>query len=147
RREVTIENLFGPGNSYTLSGEQWGAWNAIFGPRGANGLPVPLWHPQTGQINRSVAEHWKKYDLHLVLEQNWKTLAPKLRGKVHIGSGDADQYFLNNAVHLLGEFLLQAEPAFEGKIAFGPRQGHGWFYLTPREVLQEMKAATDRAPE
>jgi S-formylglutathione hydrolase FrmB len=143
RQEVGTENLLGRGNSYTLSGEQWGAWNATFGPRGADGLPVPLWDPQTGRMNHSVAEQWKKYDLRLVLEQNWKTLGPKLRGKLHIASGEADQYFLNNAAHLLDEFLAHADPPFEGKIVFGPGQGHGWYNLTPREVMQEMKAATE----
>ena len=101
RREVGVENLLGRGNSYTLSGEQWGDWNAVFGPRGADGRPVPLWDPQTGKINHAVAEQWKKYDLRLVLEANWQTLGPKLRGKLHIAAGEADDYFLNNAVHLL----------------------------------------------
>ena len=99
----------GPGDSWTMSGQQWGAWNATYGPRGADGQPVPLWDPKTGLINKSVVDHWKKYDLRLILEQNWKTLAPKLRGKIHISVGDVDSYYLNNAVHLLDEFLARAD--------------------------------------
>ncbi|MDB6111930.1 MAG: esterase, partial [Pedosphaera sp.] len=72
RREVQIENVLGHGNSWTTSGGQWGAWNATYGPRGADGLPVPLWDPQTGKIDHQVAAQWKKYDLRLVLEENWK---------------------------------------------------------------------------
>jgi hypothetical protein len=142
RREVGIENLLGRGNSYTLSGEQWGDWNAVFGPRGADGLPVPIWDPQSGKVNHAVAEHWKKYDLRLVLEQNWQTLGPKLRGKIHIAAGEADAYFLNNAVHLLDKFLTNAKPPFEGKIVYGPGKGHGWFDLSQRQMLDEMQAAT-----
>jgi S-formylglutathione hydrolase FrmB len=146
RRETGVENLLGRGNSYTLSGGQWCDWNAVFGPRGADGRPVPLWDPLTGKINHTVAEQWKKYDLRLVLETNWKTLGPKLRGKLHIAAGEADDYFLNNAVHLLDRFLSQADPPFSGKIAYGPSQGHGWFDLSLREMLQQMQAAADRQP-
>jgi hypothetical protein len=145
RREVGVENLLGRGNSYTLSGGQWGDWNAVFGPRGTDGLPVPVWDPQTGKINHAVAEQWKKYDLRLVLEQNWTTLGPKLRGKIHIAAGEADNYFLNNAVHLLDRFLGQAKPPFEGKIVYGAGKGHGWFDLTLRQMLDEMQAAATTA--
>jgi S-formylglutathione hydrolase FrmB len=141
RREVGIENLLGRGNSYTLSGEQWGDWNAVFGPRGADGLPVPIWDPQSGKINHAVAEQWKKYDLCIVLEQNWQTLGPKLRGKIHIAAAEADGYFLNNAVHLLDKSLAKANPPFEGKIVYGMGKGHGWFDLSLRQMLDEMQAA------
>jgi Putative esterase len=146
RREVGVENLLGRGNSYTLSGEQWGDWNAVFGPRGADGRPVPLWDPQTGKIDHAVAEQWRKYDLRLVLEANWKTRGPKLRGKLHIAAGEADAYFLNNAVHLLDQSLAKAtNPPFAGKIVYGPRQGHGWFDLSVRQMLDEMHAAAGAA--
>ena len=141
RDEISVENLLGRGNSFTRSGEQWGEWNAAFGPRGADGLPVPLWDPQSGKINHAVAEQWKKYDLRLVLEQNWPTLAPKLRGKLHISAGEADGFFLNNAVHLLDQSLAKANPPFQGKIVFGPGKGHGWFDLTLRQMFDEMQAA------
>src|SRR5262249_36572512 len=39
------------GGSYTLSGEQWGAWNAVHSPRGADGKPAPLWDSKTGHID------------------------------------------------------------------------------------------------
>ena len=144
RGEVGVENLLGRANSYTHSGEQWGDWNAVFGPRGSDGQPVPLWDPQTGKINHAVAEEWKKYDLRLVLETNWKTLSPKLQGKLHIAAGEADAYFLNNAVHLLDQFLTKASPPFVGKIAYGPGQGHGWSYLSLRQMLDEMQAAATK---
>jgi S-formylglutathione hydrolase FrmB len=143
RREVGVENLLGRGNSYIFSGEQWGDWNAVFGPRGADGRPVPLWDPQIGKINHAVAEQWKKYDLRLVLENNWETLGPKLRGKLHIAAGEADTYFLNNAVHLLDKFLAKADPPFAGKIVYGMGKGHGWMDLSLRQMLDEMQAATD----
>ncbi len=86
-------------------------------------------------------EHWKKYDLRLVLQTNWKTLGPKLRGKLHIWVGEADDYFLNNAVHLLDEFLRQAKPPYEGKITYGMGEGHGWEGLSEKQMMAEMASA------
>src|SRR5262249_55163067 len=67
RHECQIENVLGLGNSWVTSGKDWCAWNATFGPRGADGRPKPLWEPKTGKIYRSVTDHWKKYDLRLVV--------------------------------------------------------------------------------
>jgi S-formylglutathione hydrolase FrmB len=138
RYECQKENVLGRGDSWTMSGGQWGAWNAAYGPRGKDGLPVPLWDPKTGAINRDAAEHWKKYDLRLVLEQNWNVLGPKLRGKLRIWVGEADDYFLNNAVHMLDAFLQRANPPYEGRIVYGPGKGHCWMGLTERQVMDEM---------
>jgi hypothetical protein len=145
RHECQMENVLGRGDNWALSGGQWGAWNAAYGPRGADGLPVPLWDPQTGAIKREVAEQWKKYDLRLHLEQNWKTLGPKLTGKLNIWIGEADNYFLNNAVHLLDAFLEKADPPYAGRIVYGPGKGHCWMGLTERQVMDEMMAAVERA--
>jgi hypothetical protein len=144
RHECQIENVLGRGNRWTLSGKDWCAWNATFGPRGPDGLPVPLWDAKTGAIDRRVIPHWRQYDLRLVLENNWKTLGPKLRGKIHIWVGEADDYFLNNAVHLLDAFLSKADPAYEGKIVYGAGQGHttGWSH---QQVMEEMAAALEKA--
>jgi hypothetical protein len=145
RHECQMENVLGAGDSWTMSGQQWGAWNATYGPRGADKRPVPLWDPKTGKINRDVVEHWKRYDLRLVMERNWKTLGPKLRGKITIWVGEADQYFLNNAVHMLDEFLSRADPAYGGKIIYGAGKGHGWMALTQRQMMDEMNAAIEKA--
>ena len=141
REEVSLENLLGRDNCFTTSGEQWGAWTASFSSRGSDGLPTPAWDPISGIIDRTAVEHWKKYDLRLHLEKNWSALAPRLRGKLHIASGEADQYYLNNAVHMLDRFLAGAKPSIEAKIVFGAGEGHGWFDLSLEELLKEMEAA------
>ncbi len=137
RHECQLENVLGRGNRWWLSGKDWCAWNATFGPRGNDGLPWPLWDGKTGAIDRRVVPHWRQYDLRLVLESNWKILGPKLRGKIHIWVGEADDYFLNNAVHLLDALLKRADPPYEGKVVYGPGQGHttGW---SSRQIMDEM---------
>jgi hypothetical protein len=145
RHECQMENVMGLGDGYTMSGEQWGAWNAAYGPRAADGRPAPLWDPKTGKINRDLVEHWKKYDLRMVLEHNWRTLGPKLRGKLTIWVGEADDYFLNNAVHMLDAFLSKADPPYEGRIIYGPGKGHGWMAFSEREMMDQMAAAIEKA--
>ena len=80
----------------------------------------------------------------MVLEQSWKTLGPKLRGKLTIWVGEADEYFLNNAVHMLEAFLSNANPPYEGKIIYGPGKGHGWMAFSEQEMMAQMAAAIDR---
>ncbi len=145
RRELQIENVMGAGDGWITSGGQWCAWNAVYGPREPDGSPSVLWDPQTGKLDRNIAEQWSKYDLRLVMQANWKTLGPKLRGKLHISVGDADNYFLNNAVHLLDDFLSQANPPYEGRIVYGPGKGHGWTDVPLPQMLKEMEAATGAA--
>ena len=146
RHEMQIENVLGRGDSWTMSGGQWGAWNATYGARGADGRPVALWDPQTGAINRAASEHWKRYDLRLQIEQNWATLAPKLRGKINVWMGDADNYFLNNAARMLDAFFQKAQPPYDGRIVFAPMQGHCWTGISDLEMMKEMGARTGARP-
>jgi hypothetical protein len=145
RHECQVERVLGRGDRWYLSGKDWCCWNAVFGPRGGDGLPKPLWDGATGRIDRSVTDHWKQYDLRLVLEQNWAVLAPKLRGKIRIWVGEADDYFLNNAVHHLDRFLERAQPPAEHRITYGPGKGHGWRGLSEAQMMKEMGEAAARA--
>ena len=110
------------------SGDQWDIWQAVFGPVGADGYPQPIWDKLTGEIDRQVAEYWRdNYDLVHILERDWSTLGPKLRGKIHIYVGDMDNYYLNDAVYLAEAFLKSAkDPAYEGEIDYGDRAEHCW---------------------
>lgn len=84
-------------------GGQLGSFEAVFSPKGSDGQPVKLWNRQTGAIDTTTAEAWKKYDIRLLMESNWATLGPKLRGKVHVYMGDLDTFYLEGAVRLLKE--------------------------------------------
>lgn len=141
RHECQIENVLGRGGRWELAGRDWASWNATYGPKGSDGLPVPLWDGKTGAINKSVLDHWKKYDLKLVLEQNWKTLGPKLAGKVHIWVGDADDYFLNTAVHRLKQAADKfTDPKFDGQILIEMRKPHSSGGWTRAAMLDAMAA-------
>jgi S-formylglutathione hydrolase FrmB len=145
RHECGMENVIGTGDNWSMSGQQWGAWNATYGPRGADGRPTPLWDPKTGVIDKSVVKYWTKYDLRLILEQNWKSIGPRLRGKIHISVGEADSYYLNNAVHMLDDFLKKADPPADARIVYAPGRGHCWSNLSEIEMMKEMAVAVESA--
>lgn len=141
RNEVLRERVLGRGNRWELSGRDWGSWNAVFGPRGKDGTPAPLWDGPTGKIDRGPVEHWKKYDLRLLLERESQALVPKLRGKLRIWVGEADDYFLNNAVHLLDDFLTRARPELQHRFIYASRKNHNWRGLSEAQMLEEMAQA------
>jgi hypothetical protein len=109
------------------SGGQWDIWQAVYSPAGADGYPKPIFDKRTGVIDREVAHYWRDhYDLSHILRRDWPTLGPKLRGKLHIYVGDMDNYYLNNAVYLVEEFLKTANPPYEGVVEYGDRAEHCW---------------------
>lgn len=82
-------------------GGQWASFEAVFSPKGFDGQPMPLFDRETGRIDPFVQKSWEKYDISKYLQANWKTLAPKLKGKIHIIVGTADTFHLDEAVRLL----------------------------------------------
>ena len=100
---VRLEEVMG---THGRSTEQFGIWQAVFSPVGNDGYPKPIWNPYTGAIDPAVARYWKEhYDIRYLLERDLGTLGPKLSGKIHIAVGDMDTWYLNNAVHLMQNFL------------------------------------------
>jgi hypothetical protein len=114
--------------THSRSGDQWDIWQAVFGPVGDDGYPKPIWDKLSGEIDRKVAQYWKEhYDLSDILKRDWKTLGPKLEGKIHIYVGDMDNYYLNNAVYLAEAFLESTtDPYYAGDVDYGDRAEHCW---------------------
>ncbi len=110
------------------SGDQWDIWEAVYSPVGDDGYPKRIWDKMTGNIDHSVAEYWREnYDLRYILERDWKTIGPKLKGKIHIYCGDMDNYYLNNAVYLMEKFLESTkDPYYDGVVDYGDRAEHCW---------------------
>src|SRR5262249_36076788 len=112
------------------SGEQFDAWEAVYGPAGDDGYPRPLWDKATGAIDREVAAYWReRYDLSHILARDWRTLGPKLQGKIHVTMGDKDSFYLDGAVRLLDRFLDGTReagrgPFYAGSVEIGKNQSH-----------------------
>jgi hypothetical protein len=111
------------------SGGQFDIWQAVYSPVGPDGYPQPIWDKATGAIDRAVAGHWREgYDLGHILRRDWsRGLGRKLQGKVHIYVGDMDNYYLNDAVYLVEDFLKgTTDPPYGGEVDYGDRAEHCW---------------------
>lgn len=110
------------------SGQQWDIWEAVYSPVGPDGYPARIFDKRTGVIDPKVAEYWREnYDLRHILERDWAKLGPKVTGKIHIYCGDMDNYYLNNAVYLMEDFLKKAaNPPANAEVAYGDRFEHCW---------------------
>ena len=111
------------------SGQQWDIWEAVYSPVGADGYPQRIWDKRTGVIDPKVAAYWREnYDLGYILRRDWnKGLGQKLEGKLSIYVGDMDNYYLNNAVYLVEDFLKGTKnPAYGGEVTYGDRAEHCW---------------------
>jgi enterochelin esterase-like enzyme len=119
------ENVNSITNDYRVSGGQFGAYNAVFGPKGADGLPSLMFDPYSGVIDHSIAKQWEAYDLKKILEKNWVTLGPKLQGKIWIWMGDMDGLYSNVATRYLQKFLDKtSNPKSDAIIKFTAMAGH-----------------------
>jgi hypothetical protein len=109
------------------SGGQYDIWQAVFGPVGSDGYPKPIFDKVTGDIDPTVAAYWREhYDLSNIIARDWATLAPKLKGKIHLYVGSGDNYYLTDSVYFAQERLESLEPKYEGTVAYGDRAEHCW---------------------
>ncbi len=110
------------------SGGQYDIWQAVFSPQGADGYPSPIFDKESGTIDPKIAAYWRDhFDLTHIIQRDWATLGPKLKGKLHIYVGSADTYFLNDAVYFAQDTLESLrDPPWAGEIAYGDRAEHCW---------------------
>ena len=130
-------------NRRHTSGQQWDSWLAVFGPKGADGLPADLYDPTTGAIDQAVAAKMRRYDIGELLRQNPDKIGRVLREKVRLIVGDRDNYGLNFAVSLLKEDLDRLAPAKEGD-----DRGVGYIRILPGDhgtVMMNPEARAARA--
>lgn len=115
-------------------GEQEVSFDAVFSPRGRNGLPRPLFNSTSGALDRKVFAHWKQYDLTRYVVRHWARLKPDLDGKLRLATGNEDTYFLNFAVQLMEQQMkkLGADMPF----AYYP--GDHFSVMTPAYKRDEM---------
>ena len=144
-----LESVLG---SHGRSSEQFGIFDAVFGPIGQDGYPVPLWDKMSGKIDSNAVKYAQEhgYDLRYYLAKNWSELGPKLIDKLHVYVGDEDNFYLNLAVYQFQDFLKHSEnPHYEGTFEYGrPMKGHGWQPVPTSELLKMMaKHITEHAPK
>jgi hypothetical protein len=125
QRDVNYQEL--TQGDHGRSGGQYDIWQAVFGPAGPDGYPAPIFDKVTGKIDPAIAAYWREnYDLSYIIARDWKALAPKLEGKIHIYVGSADTYYLTDAVYFAQDRLEKLDPPYQGEVAYGDRAEHCW---------------------
>jgi hypothetical protein len=128
--------------SHVRSGQQIAAWDAAYGPVGADGYPKPVWDRMTGTIDKDVALYMRDhgYDLSYNIKTHWTTLGPDLTNKVHLYVGDMDNYYLNLAVYLLEDVMKGLDtPRANATFDYGrPLKGHGWQPMSNADLIRQM---------
>ncbi len=104
-------------------GGQLASFEAVFSRRGPDGKPRQLWHRGSGDIDPEVARSWERYDIRKVLEKNWRTLGPKLTGKLHVYMGEEDTFYLEGATVLLKDSLKAL--GSDAVVQLFPNRHHG----------------------
>ena len=93
-------------------GEQMNSFDAVFSEKGADGKPLRICNPVTGEINKNSFEHWKQYDISLYLRNNWGTLKNGLEGKIRVTVGEQDNFLLSGSVHLFENEIKKLDTKF-----------------------------------
>lgn len=142
---IGYENALGRTGTYVTSGGQFSAHTALYGPKGDDGYPVPLFDPVTGKIDKEVAKHWEKYDFKKYLEKNDAEITPKLKDKIYVWMGDMDNFYLNPATRQFSEFVNNKYPEMNAVFEFTPMAAHCSEFNNKRileqiqEKLEKMK--------
>lgn len=116
-------------------GGQLRSFEAVFSPLDETGLPRRMWDRKTGKVDPVTVEEWKKYDINLVIKNNWEKLAPSLKGKIHITMGDLDTFYLEGATILLKQTL--AELGSDAEVEIVPGADHS--SVITRELRAKQK--------
>ncbi len=137
RQENSVEEVLGPDNT---SGQQWDSWLAVWGPRNERGNAAALYDPATGALDHAVAERFRQYDIADLLRHDGGKYGLLLHQRVRILVGDADNYYLNEAVALLKSDLdrlsfLQFPEGKRGYIKILKGRDHGSIFDTPEMRL------------
>lgn len=125
-QENLMEEVLGPNNT---SAQQWDSWQAVFGPRDEAGRPAALYDAVSGVIDRKTAERYRAYDIAERVRQD-PGLAGLFHQRIRVYVGDADSFYLNEAVELLrreveGVQFLHFPEGQHGFVKVLPGHDHG----------------------
>ena len=107
-------------------GGQLASFEWVWSPKGQDGRPMKLFSRETGEQDPFVQQAWQRYDIRMILEQNWRSLGPNLQGKIHLVCGSEDTFHLEEAVILLCDLLKKK--GFAGACEIVPGRDHGNLY-------------------
>jgi enterochelin esterase-like enzyme len=112
-----LEDVLGP------YGGQFGSFDWVFSPKGADGAPEPMFDRATGQVHPDVVAYWRAhYDLAHIVESTWADRGADLKGRIHLIVGTADTFYLDGSARKF-EAVLKRLGA-EAKFTYVPDRTH-----------------------
>lgn len=94
-------------------GSQLHSFDAVFGGYDEEGNRIRLVNIPSGELNKEALPLWKRYDLSIILRENWSNLKEDLEGKIRISVGTSDNFHLHHAVKLLEEEMTPLDADME----------------------------------
>ena len=123
---------------------------SVRGSRRADGWPAALFDAHTGKLERAEAAHYHRYDIARLLREHPEKYGPIFLQRIRLICGDADDFYLNEAVALLKADVdrLAIDELPEGKhgyVKLLPGLDHGSIYgsdamrVFPQEMLDHLR--------
>lgn len=115
RLPVTSAKDFYRTENVIYRGGQLHSFDAVFGGFDDDGDRIRLVKLPDGAVNPAALALWRRYDISLLLRQNWDKLKSDLNNKIRISVGEGDNFYLNHPVNLLEKEMkkLDAKIQFE----------------------------------
>ncbi|WP_312217489.1 alpha/beta hydrolase [Brevundimonas sp.] len=107
-------------------GGQNTSFEAVWSPRGSDGMPAPLFDRETGLVDAQVATWWRDHwDLTEKVRREWVNNAAYLDGAIHVVVGENDEFALDDSAR----DLERAITSVSGRASFRYLPGKGHFDL------------------
>ncbi|GAC1307319.1 MAG: hypothetical protein NVSMB21_11130 [Vulcanimicrobiaceae bacterium] len=122
-RDTSTIRAYVAGEAARGPGGQFDSFEAVFGPRGADGRPARLFDRTTGAIDPAVAAYWSaRFDLTRRVRETWPRVGPRLAGKLHVFVGTEDTFHLETSVARFAAALR--EVGGDARAVFVPGADH-----------------------
>ena len=123
----------------TNPGGQIRSFEATFSQPTKDGTPQRVFDVETGKINHSVAQTWRKYDLSHQMLTRWDELKSDLSGKIHIFAGELDTFYLNGAVERFEKLANEAGLLEDMEVKVIPKMPHTLYQKGNQEMIQTIE--------
>ena len=120
-------------------GGQLRSFDAVFSPLSDDGEPARCWDRSTGRVDSKILDHWKKYDISLMLEQELAAAQRKISGQNSHFDGRSRHVLSQSRMELLSERLKAL--GSDAQIEIVPGKDHGSI-LTPHLRSTRQKQMT-----
>ena len=124
----------------TNPGGQIRSFEATFSRPASDGSPQRVFDIKTGDINHSIAQTWREYDLSHQLITRWDDLKDELAGKIHIFAGEVDTFYLNGAVERFQKLAGEAGMLEDIEVKVIPEMAHSLYRQGNNEMLKTIES-------